>query len=154
MHTRHGLAVHSILPCVVAAARAATLAALTLGPALTIGCATSAPPPAIDNAPFTSFPCRIDSSAPEHVAVFSSPSPGYQATFTRMMDGPGRKEVFVTLRKPNPAVVYAQVVVEQRVATPAPSKWPVWVYARLLPFDAKDTSDAPFGLAARSDAKP
>lgn len=117
-----------------------------------IGCATSAPPPSFSEAAFSGPAVSLDSSGRHHVAVIQAPSPGWEATLTRVMPGPKHRAAFITLRKPFPGVLYAQVIVTQRVSTDIPSTEPIRVYARVIEYDAPANSDASFQLAAANQA--
>jgi hypothetical protein len=118
-----------------------------------IGCAGFDAVPAHTRGAFEALPARVDSAGREHVAVFAAPTPGYQIVLTRTLPGEGHRDAYVTIRQPNPAVMYAQVVVEQRVGTTVPTDEAVRVHARLVPHDAPAESDEPFAEAARAEAK-
>ena len=89
----------------------------------------------------------LDASGPQHVVVIEAPTPGWVATLDRVAEQFRHNAVFLTLRRPNPGFLYPQVIVEQRVATTAPSGAPVKVYARVLAPEKKDSS-APYTMAA------
>lgn len=118
--------------------------------ALCIGCVSWDTAPSVEATPFSAIPCEIDSTGTQHVAVFQSPTPGYAVTLSRVLEGDRRRDVYVTIRAPHPAGTYAQVIVEQRVATGVAVGTPVRIYARLLPNDAVESSDHAYGLAATS----
>jgi hypothetical protein len=100
-----------------------------------IGCTGSPSPPEIDSGPFSGPPITVNSKNTEHVLVAQLPNPGYSFTLDLTRDGFNRRSVFVTFRRPNPTVLYPQMVVEQRLATGVNSQIPITVYARLVDFD-------------------
>lgn len=85
--------------------------------------------------PYSGPPIAIDSSGREHVLVLSAPSAGWSFTLDMVRESRRRQDLYVTIRRPNPLYEYAQVVVEQRLASPVPTSQPVAVYARVLGHD-------------------
>lgn len=73
----------------------------------------------------------------EHLLVASLPTPGYEFTLDGTREAFQAQEVFVTLRRPNPGVLYPQVEVQQRLATGTPARTAVRVFARVLDFGEK-----------------
>ena len=71
-----------------------------------------------------------------HDVVFTAPTPGWSISLDRSVERFERREIFVTLRRPNPAYSYAQVTVEQRLATGAPTSTTVALFARVIAFEA------------------
>jgi len=127
-----------------------TLHLVALWAVVSIGCAGSAPAPEIGSERPAGIEPRLDTQAGEHVVVLTCPSPGYLPALTRVMDAHHHRNVFITVRRPNPAVSYTQQLVEQRVATGVPAAVPVWVYVRLIAWDAAKDDDASFGLLTQS----
>lgn len=119
-----------------------------------IGCASFVPPPTMSDDPFKGPPASLTFTSPNHVVAFEAPTPGWSATLTRVLPGPGRQDAFVTLRKPFPGVIYAQVVVTQRVATGVPTSDAINVYARIVEHDENPAADDPYTLAASSPGTP
>lgn len=78
-----------------------------------------------------------------HVLIVRAPTPGWTVT----LDGDRARlecvEVFVTLREPNPAFVYPQVIAEHRLLTSIPTEREIRVYARRLAFDEDDADYRP-----------
>ncbi|CAG0994682.1 hypothetical protein PHYC_02490 [Phycisphaerales bacterium] len=116
-----------------------------------IGCATSAPAPTFSEDRFSGPAVSIDSGGRNHVAVVQAPTPGWEVTLTRVLPGFRHRAAFLTLRKPFPGVLYAQVLVTQRVATDIPSTEPIRIFARVVDHDAPADSEAAFTLAAAND---
>jgi hypothetical protein len=121
---------------------------------VTIGCSGGAPAPERRAEPFAGPAVRIDRQDRQAIVILTAPSPGYQPVLTQTLPAEGRQDVFITVRRPNPALSHAQVLVEHRIATGVPSDREVWVYARLVPFDAPKEGSGPYSLAARSTDAP
>lgn len=103
--------------------------------AFLMACQGTPGPPETDPRPFTGPDISIDSSGLEHVLVALLPNPGYRFTLDWTGESFNRRDLFVTFRRPNPAVMYPQVIVEQRLATGVKSQVPIAAYARLIDFD-------------------
>jgi len=71
----------------------------------------------------------------QHQVVVSAPSPGWTVTMDRQTIQRGATRVFLTLRRPNPEMLYAQQVVEQRLATGVDEAQGIEVLVRVLDFD-------------------
>ncbi|MDX2131448.1 MAG: hypothetical protein SFY69_05295 [Planctomycetota bacterium] len=93
---------------------------------------------------------QVNSQERHHVIVVEAPSPGWEATLTRVLPGPGHREAYLTLRRPFPGALYPQVIVTQRVLTGVPTKEALRVYARIVDHDAPARSDEPFAQAAEA----
>lgn len=115
-----------------------------------IGCTGRPALPATSSDPYVGPPLALDSSGPEHMVVIQAPTPGWVATLDRVAEQHRHQAVFITVRRPNPAFLYPQVIVEQRVATTIPTTGPVRVYARVLAAEKKDSSAA-YTPAAQSE---
>lgn len=77
-----------------------------------------------------------------HLKV-ESPSPGWDVTFDRSVQRADERRLFVSLRRPNPAFVYAQVIVEQLVRTDVAAPEDVSAYARVLAYE-QDQEGVPY----------
>lgn len=89
-------------------------------------------------------PVGVDASGGYHEVVAVLPSPGWRVTVDGKRATPDAVRIFVTLRRPNPAAVYTQQQVTQRVLTPIRSDEPVEVYVRQLSFSGNAESDEPY----------
>lgn len=76
--------------------------------------------------------------------VFQCPTPGWQARFDQALADVGTTRVFVTMTRPSPLFVYAQVVTRQEVGTPVPAGSPVEVFVRLADSDQKESDLPPY----------
>lgn len=118
-----------------------------------IGCWSTRGLPEPSQEPFSGPPLTIDSSGPEHVLVAHLPNPGFRFTLDATRERFNRRDVFVTLRRPNPTVLYPQIVVDQRLSTTVKPETPITVYARLVEFDDPN-STVPHALAIESSPIP
>jgi len=126
------------------ASLAVLLAALTTA---VIGCKGTPAAPDTSGIAYAGPPVTVQSVVGAHVVTVQSPTPGWNVMMDRVVEAHGRREVFVSLRRPNPGLVYAQVVVEQNLATFVPDSEAVRVFARLLPHDVPADSGEPYSLA-------
>jgi len=99
------------------------------------------PRPATSDQAYAGPSVAIDSATgPHHLIVLTAPSPGWVFSFDQV--GPGSGDAFVTIRRPNPALLYPQVIVEQKMDSTVDSSQPLRVYARVLDFEEKAGSQA------------
>jgi len=73
-----------------------------------------------------------------HLLVVDAPNPGWLVTVDRTERRLDDTQIFVSLRRPDPGMVYAQVMVEQKVLTTVPETRDIVVYARTLDFGRKN----------------
>lgn len=133
------------------AARGTTATLLgALACALVIGCGASHPLPDIAAETYLGPPLDLDASRSQYVVVMHAPNPGWVVGLDRVAEQYRHQAVFITLRHPNPAFLYPQMEVEQRIATTAPVNASVRVYVRLLAADDRD-SYSPYVLATQAD---
>ena len=117
-------------------ARAAfALVATALG-----ACADYSGLPESESGPYDGPPIVGESGGTDHVLVARLPAPGYEFTLDGTREAFQSQDVFVTLRRPNPAVLYSSVPVEQRLATGVPTRTTIRVFARVVDFGARDGS--------------
>ncbi len=119
---------------------------------LSIGCASPPPPPVVDALPYQGPPVAMGSKNGEHIAIITAPTPGWVPSLDRVMDGPGARQVFISLREPNPAFLRAQVTVDQHIATTVPLREGARIHVRTLRWDQEDLEDVPFFFAASAAA--
>lgn len=138
-------------------------ATLLLSFPLYFGCATPPGPPEPTDVPFVGPEI---SQAPdvdaEQILVAQLPSPGWEFTLDATREAYRKTNVFVSFRKTNPAFVYPQMIVSQRLATTVRSGTPIVVYARTLEFEgtgediahSRVTLASPAGLPAEPPKEP
>ncbi len=129
-----------------------------------IGCGGRLPPPTVEPRPWAGPHVALDSADPEHVMTFEAPTPGYLLFIDRIDRarehaphsplGVGIRTVYVTIQQPDPAFVYPQMIVNQRLALGIPADEPLRLFVRLVPFGERKTSSAPYRLAASSPGVP
>ena len=130
---------------------AAILLAILAPSVVFIGCAGRLPPPVATDATYSGPELSVDSSGPEHVVMIEAPSPGWVPSLDQVLDALDRRDIFVTLRRPDPRFLYAQQIVVQQVGTGVPSSVPVRVCARIVEFNDA-TRGVRYPIAARSGA--
>ncbi|MFN0131234.1 MAG: hypothetical protein ACKVW3_01680 [Phycisphaerales bacterium] len=139
----------------VAVAAAVTIAAALV--ALAAGCSSSRPKiadsayagPRIElrtPARASSGAVAVERGGRKHVVIVLAPSSGWAVGFDREDRAFDRTDIYITLRRPNPAELQTQAIVTQEIATPADATRPARVYARVLDFDAPARSQ-PYELA-------
>lgn len=104
--------------------------------AVSTGCA--ARPTVVDASarPYDGPPIRLEHSTRGHRAVIEAPTAGWSLELDSVADAPGRTDVFVTIRRPDPGFAYSQAVVTQRLATGVRPAENVRLLARVLAHDA------------------
>lgn len=122
--------------------------ALSLALVSTGGCSSGrsiATDRAFDGPPITVRP--LD----EHqLLVVEAPTPGWTMRIDHIQRKLDHADVFVTMQRPDPGVLYAQVIVEQQLLTNVTLSRPVNVYARTLAF-GQTRKKPPYRLAAKSE---
>ena len=114
-----------------------TLLALCLGalPCLEIGCGGGKALPVVSVDPYVGPPVSLDGSGETYTVIARTPTPGWVATLDRVVEQYRRKDIYVTLRRPNPAYYYAQNQVDQQLGTSVLSADAVTLYVRILDHD-------------------
>lgn len=69
-----------------------------------------------------------------HLLLVTAPTPGWRLTIDRTEHMLDETHVFVTMQRPDPGALYAQVMVEQRLLTDVAVSRPMRVYARVIDF--------------------
>ncbi len=96
------------------------------------GCWSS--PTVLEDAAFSGPPVAQSVAEGRHLLVVESPTPGWKVTIDRTDPRLDEDLVFMTIQRPDPGALYAQVVVEQRMLTDVPETRPIRVYARVIDF--------------------
>ncbi len=97
------------------------------------GCGSSGP--AIATGAYEGPPIEVVTRDGVYHLKVESPSPGWDVTFDRSVQKADERRLFVSLRRPNPAFVYAPVIVEQLVRTDVLAPEDVSAYARVLEYE-------------------
>ncbi len=131
----------------------ATTFSLAFAACLLGGCASPVRPPERTSDAYQGPTISVDSAGTEHIIVVQAPTGGWDIRLDRLLDGPGYTEAFVTLRKPNPLFVNAQVVVTHRLASKIGTTVPCRILARVKDYDDEDP-DTAYSRATDAPAKP
>ena len=114
------------------------------------GCAAPKPPPNIVPGQFASPAVSLDSTGKRHQVLIEAPSPGWVPSLDQSRADFRTMNVYVSLRKPNPAYMYPQVMTTLRVATDVPKDRAITVYMRTLEFNAAPDVEDAYQKAAES----
>jgi hypothetical protein len=107
-----------------------------LAASLLAACSASGPRPPRGNETGYSGPSiSINTAAAEYVVVLKAPTAGWSFSLDEVRDRMGGKNVFVTVRRPNPAYLHAQAEVEQNLGTRVSSSESITVFARVLEYN-------------------
>lgn len=121
--------------------RAAAIGSMVLAALLVLeGCASGNRPPRAKDSGYAGPPISVEESGSQHIVVLTAPTAGWSFSLDEVRDRMGGKDVFVTVRRPNPAYLHAQAEVVQNLGTEVASNVPLEVYARVLDHDTKNGS--------------
>lgn len=111
---------------------------LVLASVVLVGCSSSGTrPPTANPRGYDGPPLSIGQVGDEHLVVLTAPTAGWTFSLDEIRPRMGGKDVFVTVRRPNPAYLHTQAEVEQNLGTRVALSDPIDVYARVLDFDDK-----------------
>ncbi|MFN9992794.1 MAG: hypothetical protein ACK54H_05555 [Phycisphaerales bacterium] len=96
------------------------------------GCWSDSSLPELSPEPYSGPALSLEAVGGNYLVVLNAPTPGYSMLIDRSEQERAYREIFVTVRKPNPQFAYAQMMVTQRAATGVDTKQGVKVYARFL----------------------
>lgn len=101
------------------------------------GCASPPPAPSTPEVGlvYSGPALSLDSTGRLHIVRAEAPSPGWSMNVDYVVDSPGGFDAFISLRSPNPAFVYPQVMVTQHLSTGVESDKRIRLFARVVPFD-------------------
>lgn len=97
-----------------------------------IGCWSS--PSVVDDVRFAGPPVAQSTTDGRHLLIVSAPTPGWTIKVDRTEPLLDVSRIFLTMVRPDPGALYAQVVVDQRVLTDVPASRPIEVFARVADF--------------------
>ncbi len=80
-------------------------------------------------------PIRVDDSGEVHILVMQAPNPGWSFVYDQQERTAQGVDVFITIRRPDPSLLYPMIIVEKQVSTPVQTDRPIRVMARLLAHD-------------------
>jgi hypothetical protein len=102
----------------------------------------------ISDGPYIGPAVRVDSAGPQHLAVVSTPGGGWAVQLDQTRQQFQMTEVFITARRPNPALLQNEAIQEHLVATTVPASASASVYVRTLGFK-EGAAAVPYRLACR-----
>lgn len=102
--------------------------------------------------PFTGPPMKIVPDRTGHLVIVEAPTPGWTITLDRTEPGHRHQRIYLTLREPDPASIWTQVIVEQKVATFVPLHNSVKAYARRVANTDRKLVGIPYAVAAEAEA--
>ena len=126
-------------------------AALGLLGALLGACYTSPSMPEPEPGAYDGPAITSGALAGEHVLIASLPAPGYEFTLDGTRETFQGQDVYVSLKKPNPAILYAQVAVQLHLGSGVPVRYPARVLARVMNYGEKDGPGYREALAIAAD---
>jgi len=85
----------------------------------------------LKNAP----PIRLDDSQDVHILVMQAPNPGWSFWIERDERTRDGMRVYLTMRRPDPTMLYPQVIVEKNLRTGVRTETPIQIYGRVLEFE-------------------
>ena len=91
----------------------------------------------LKNAP----PIRTETLGDNHMLVMQAPNPGWSYKLDRDDRDRDGWVVWITIRKPDPAYMYPQRIVEKRLLTQVDADQPIRVMARMLEHNERGNSD-------------
>lgn len=99
-------------------------------------------------------PIRLESLGEHHMLVMQAPNPGWSYRLDKDERERDGWVVFITIRKPDPAFMYPQRIVDKRLLTEVETKHSIRVLARLLEHNEKGSSDQYAPLELETNAQP
>jgi len=82
-------------------------------------------------------PIRIDALDGNHMLVMQSPNPGWSISIDKHERIAEGEQILITVRRPDPAFMYTQNIVEKRVLTEISGSTNIVLFARVLEFGEK-----------------
>lgn len=82
-------------------------------------------------------PMTLEASGAKHLIVVRANSGGWSVHLDKEEIQPLGKRVYITVRRPDPAFIHTQALVDHRVLTDVPSSTPLEIVARVLDHGAK-----------------
>lgn len=86
--------------------------------------------------PYSGPPISIESAPPRHTFILAAPSAGWSLSLDRATRGFDQTDVYITIRKPDPTYMHAQVVTTHRIDSSVDASIPIRLFARTL--EARD----------------
>ncbi|MEQ8769258.1 MAG: hypothetical protein RIB60_01990 [Phycisphaerales bacterium] len=126
------------------ATRATTAVIAAMGLAPLGGCSlfgSDEPTIAVDRT-FRGPPMGLTATDHVHVVTAQAPNPGWRLEFDRAEEAPGPTRALVTLRRPDPRLIYTQQIANLSAATTIDIEEPIEVFARIAEHDDRSPDAA------------
>ncbi|GJM19873.1 MAG: hypothetical protein DHS20C14_20860 [Phycisphaeraceae bacterium] len=86
---------------------------------------------------FRGPPMGLASTNKVHVVTMKAPHPGWRLEFDRAEEAAGPTRLLMSVRRPDPTLVYTRQIVDMSAATTVDADEPAEVYARIIEHDAR-----------------
>lgn len=77
-----------------------------------------------------------------HVVSMRAPNPGWEIEFDRAQKTPGPTRLLMTVRRPDPTLIFPQRVVDKTMATTVPASELAEVFARVVDHGARKSDES------------
>jgi len=91
---------------------------------------------------FLGPPIDLGATDEFHVVTMRAPNPGWEIEFDRAQKTAGPTLLLMTVRRPDPTLIFPQRVVNKTMATTVPATDPAEVYARIVDHGARTSDEA------------
>jgi len=108
-------------------------------------CSCASDKPVVSRDPFVGPPIRVESAGPNHIIALTAPSSGWGIAFDQSHLHFDYAEVFITVTRPDPALMHTQAQVIQHLDTSVATERPLEVWAKVEDFGSK--THAPYAKA-------
>lgn len=88
-------------------------------------------------------PIWLEDAGDRHLLVMRAPHPGWGLEFDRAQRTAGPTRLLITVRRPDPALLFPQQVVDKRVTTTVRTEEAAEIFGRVLDHNA-DGEDVPY----------
>ena len=96
-------------------------------------------------------PVMVETVGEHHLLIMQAPNSGWSIAIDKTEHISDGERIFITVRRPDPAFMYPQAIVEKRLLTNIRSETAMEIYARVLGSDEK-TKGRGFGRLTPVDA--
>lgn len=86
-------------------------------------------------------PVKVDELDGRHLLVMQAPNPGWTIDLDRDERVKDTWIIYITFKRPNPAFMYPQHIVDKRLLTDIETAQPIELMARLLDYDQTGKND-------------
>ena len=97
----------------------------------------SSDPEVVYERTFRGPPIGLSSTERVHVVTAQAPNPGWRLVFDRSEEAPGPTQLLVSMRRPDPTLIYTHQVADLSAASDVPTDERVEVFARIIGHDER-----------------